>query len=138
MKLIETASSNLLRYFARTGTGKVDEHNRVLPQSACRGQTPDEMYFGTGEAVPADLTSRAPPRAGRALRQADRRRARHARQSTRPRDHGADRRSNHGDATGPRASGGDAGRTCRLNDEDSRGKVQNVRGVVMSGAHPVP
>ena len=37
----------------------VDEHNRVLPHSAFRGQTPDEMYFGTGDAVPADLTSRA-------------------------------------------------------------------------------
>jgi putative transposase len=37
----------------------VDEHNRVLPHSAFRGQTPDEMYFGTGVTVPADLTSRA-------------------------------------------------------------------------------
>ena len=37
----------------------VDERNRVLPHSAFRGQTPDEMYFGTGDAVPADLTSRA-------------------------------------------------------------------------------
>ena len=37
----------------------VDEHNRVLPHSAFRGQTPDEMYFGTGAAVPTDLTSRA-------------------------------------------------------------------------------
>jgi hypothetical protein len=37
----------------------IDEHNRVLPHSAFRGQTPDEMYFGTGEDVPADLTSRA-------------------------------------------------------------------------------
>jgi putative transposase len=36
----------------------VDEHHRVLPHSAVRGQTPDEMYFGTGDAVPADLTSR--------------------------------------------------------------------------------
>src|SRR5262249_15268157 len=36
----------------------VDEHNRVLPHSAFRGQTPDEMYFGTGDGVPADLTSR--------------------------------------------------------------------------------
>jgi hypothetical protein len=35
----------------------VDEHNRVLPHSAFRGQTPDEMYFY--EAMPADLTSRA-------------------------------------------------------------------------------
>jgi transposase InsO family protein len=37
----------------------VDAHNRVLPHSAFHGQTPDEMYFGTGEAVPADLRSRA-------------------------------------------------------------------------------
>ncbi len=37
----------------------VDEHNGVLPHSAFRGQTPDEMYFGTGGAVPADLTARA-------------------------------------------------------------------------------
>jgi transposase InsO family protein len=37
----------------------VDEHNRVLPHSAFRGQTPDEMYFGTGDAVPADLTFQA-------------------------------------------------------------------------------
>jgi putative transposase len=37
----------------------VNEHNRVLPHSAFHGQTPDEMYFGTGDTVPADLTSRA-------------------------------------------------------------------------------
>jgi putative transposase len=37
----------------------VDEHNHVLPHSAFRGQTRDEMYFGTGDAVPADLTARA-------------------------------------------------------------------------------
>ena len=37
----------------------VAEHNRVLPHSAFRGQTPDEMYFGTGDAVPTDLTSHA-------------------------------------------------------------------------------
>jgi putative transposase len=37
----------------------VHEHNHVLPHSAFRGQTPDEMYFGTGEAVPADLRSQA-------------------------------------------------------------------------------
>ena len=37
----------------------VDAHNRVLPHSAFHGQTPDEMYFGTGDAVPADLRSRA-------------------------------------------------------------------------------
>ncbi len=37
----------------------VDEHNGVLPHSAFRGETPDEMYFGTGDAVPADLAARA-------------------------------------------------------------------------------
>jgi len=37
----------------------VDEHNRVLPHSAFRGETPDEMYFGTGETVATDLASRA-------------------------------------------------------------------------------
>src|SRR5215831_6525972 len=37
----------------------VQEHNQVLPHSAFRGQTPDEMYFGRGDTVPADLTARA-------------------------------------------------------------------------------
>jgi hypothetical protein len=37
----------------------VHEHNHVLPHSAFRGQTPDEMYFGNGEAVATDLTARA-------------------------------------------------------------------------------
>jgi hypothetical protein len=37
----------------------VDEHNRVLLHTAFRGQTPDERYFGTGDAVPAALTSGA-------------------------------------------------------------------------------
>jgi hypothetical protein len=31
----------------------------VLPHSAFRGQTPDEMYFSTGDAIPAELTARA-------------------------------------------------------------------------------
>ncbi|HET7439096.1 MAG TPA: integrase core domain-containing protein, partial [Nitrospira sp.] len=29
----------------------VGEHNRVLPHSAFRGQTPEEMYFGTGDTI---------------------------------------------------------------------------------------
>ena len=37
----------------------VHEHNGVLPHSAFRAQTPDEIYFGTGHAVPAELTARA-------------------------------------------------------------------------------
>ena len=53
----------------------VDQHNRVLPHSAFRGQTPDEMYFGTGDAVAADLISGAAaarratgPRGGQPIR----------------------------------------------------------------------
>jgi transposase InsO family protein len=37
----------------------VHEHDHVLPHSAFRGQTADEMYFGIGDAVPADLSARA-------------------------------------------------------------------------------
>jgi len=33
----------------------VEEHNQRLPHSAFRGQTPDEMYFGTGDGVPDGL-----------------------------------------------------------------------------------
>src|SRR5688572_27036837 len=35
----------------------VAEHNSRVPHSAFRGQTPDEMYFGTGDAVPDQLAS---------------------------------------------------------------------------------
>jgi hypothetical protein len=38
----------------------VHQHNHVLPHSAFRGQTPDEMYFGTGAAAPAELAARPP------------------------------------------------------------------------------
>ena len=63
----------------------VDEHNRVLPHSAFRGQTSDEMYFGTGDAVPADLKARAAAARRTRLKPTARRRVRPARQSTRPR-----------------------------------------------------
>lgn len=33
----------------------VNSHNRELPHSAFQGQTPDEMYFGTGESIPQQL-----------------------------------------------------------------------------------
>ena len=33
----------------------VDEHNARLPHSAFRGQTPDEMYFGTGNDISNQL-----------------------------------------------------------------------------------
>ncbi len=36
----------------------VREHNSTLPHSAFRGQTPDEMYLGTGAQVPNDLGDR--------------------------------------------------------------------------------
>jgi transposase InsO family protein len=35
----------------------VTAHNKVMPHSAFQGQTPDEMYWGTGGAVPADFAS---------------------------------------------------------------------------------
>ena len=49
----------------------VDQHNRVLPHSAFRGQTPDEMYVGSGSTVPGDLKSGAAA-ARRVRRQANR------------------------------------------------------------------
>ena len=33
----------------------VQEHNPRLPHSALRGQTPDEMYFKTGDSIPEEL-----------------------------------------------------------------------------------
>ena len=33
----------------------VEEHNTRLPHSASRGQTPDEMYFATGNEIPRQL-----------------------------------------------------------------------------------
>lgn len=33
----------------------VREHNEVIPHSAFHGQTPNEVYFGTGEGVPDNL-----------------------------------------------------------------------------------
>ena len=33
----------------------VKEHNSRLPHSAFCGQTPDEMYFKTGESIPEEL-----------------------------------------------------------------------------------
>ena len=44
----------------------VDEHNKRLPHSAFRGQTPGEMYFGTGGSVPDELaTAKAAARRSR-------------------------------------------------------------------------
>jgi len=33
----------------------VNEHNTKMPHPAFGGQTPDEMFFGTGSNVPQDL-----------------------------------------------------------------------------------
>jgi transposase InsO family protein len=55
----------------RLGAFYVDQYNGVLPHSAFRGQTPDEMYFGTGSTVAADLKSGAAA-ARRVRRQANR------------------------------------------------------------------
>ncbi len=35
----------------------VTAHNQVMPHSAFEGQTPDEMYFGTGGSVAAELAT---------------------------------------------------------------------------------
>ena len=35
----------------------VEQHNTVVPHAAFAGQTPDEMYFGRGEQVPANLAA---------------------------------------------------------------------------------
>ncbi len=44
----------------------VQAHNEVMPHSAFNGQTPDEIYFGTGDAVASELTTgRARARAAR-------------------------------------------------------------------------
>jgi hypothetical protein len=36
----------------------VSEHNSKIPHSAFKGQTPDEMFFGTGAGVPDVLAAR--------------------------------------------------------------------------------
>ncbi|MBW1883255.1 MAG: transposase [Deltaproteobacteria bacterium] len=35
----------------------VKAHNEVMPHSAFNGQTPDEVYFGTGSAIAAELAA---------------------------------------------------------------------------------
>ena len=50
LNTLDTATTvrNLVAFY-------IDQHNRHLPHSAFRGQTPDEMYFGTGSAIPKQL-----------------------------------------------------------------------------------
>jgi transposase InsO family protein len=35
----------------------VQQHNQVMPHAAFQGQTPDEMFFGTGADLPAELAA---------------------------------------------------------------------------------
>ena len=35
----------------------VQAHNEVMPHSAFNGKTPDEIYFGTGRAIAAELAA---------------------------------------------------------------------------------
>ena len=45
----------------------IEQHNVHMPHSAFQGQTPDEMYFGTGDTVPGELeASRQKARQARA------------------------------------------------------------------------
>ncbi len=50
--LNELDSANSVRKFVAF---YVEQHNSVVPHFAFQGQTPDEMYFGTGAKVPVDL-----------------------------------------------------------------------------------
>ena len=45
-----TALARLVEFY-------VTAHNEVMPHSAFEGQTPDEMYFGTGGSVVAELAT---------------------------------------------------------------------------------
>ena len=47
--------STSVRTVAKLVAFYVDEHNMRLPHSAFRGQTPDEMYFDTGDPIPDEL-----------------------------------------------------------------------------------
>ena len=35
----------------------VEQHNSVMPHSAFDGQTPDEVYYGTGDHDPGELAA---------------------------------------------------------------------------------
>ena len=49
----------------------VEDHNRVLPHSAFGGQTPDEMYFGTGDTIRRNSHHARMRRAEHACRRTD-------------------------------------------------------------------
>jgi transposase InsO family protein len=53
------AVERLIRFY-------VEQHNSVMPHSAFKGQTPDEIYFGKGVTIPDELaTAREVARAAR-------------------------------------------------------------------------
>jgi hypothetical protein len=53
------ASNSLVRFTAvqRLTEFYVEEYNSSLPHSAFKGQTPDEMYFGTGEEITEQIAA---------------------------------------------------------------------------------
>ena len=53
-ELAGQADENSRRKVQNVVTGS-SEHNTRLPHSAFQGQTPDEMYFQTGERIPEEL-----------------------------------------------------------------------------------
>ncbi len=60
----------------------IEQHNRTLPHAAFNGQTPDEMYFGSGDGVPYQLEeARARARAAR-LEATEAQPVRHARENS--------------------------------------------------------
>ncbi len=59
---LATADMNTLDTVAavrRHVTFYVDAHNRQIPHSALNGRTPDEVYFGDAEHIPAALEARS-------------------------------------------------------------------------------
>jgi len=87
----------------------VDEHDRVLPHSAFRGQTPDEMYFKAGGRFRQNSRPARPPRGEPACKPTNQRPAKRVQHSLRRCEQ-------------PTACCGAAG----AGDENSRRKVQNV------------
>ena len=54
-RLDHTQRLDTIRRVQRLVAFYVHEHNSVIPHSAFKGQTPDEIYFGTGNVVPIEL-----------------------------------------------------------------------------------
>lgn len=54
-RLWETAALDTAASVKKLVAFYVEQHNSHLPHSAFKGQTPDEMYFGTGDGIPKKL-----------------------------------------------------------------------------------